>query len=218
MKACWGGTRGPWGGPKDLWEGPQDSREGPQDPLSNSRPLSGCSSGGAHCDIDENGCLVANDDGSRDGGAWCDPGLGSGSPRGGRGPGSPLPSLGLGRGEERDESWGGFRNHCEDVGRPVDNPDVGGALLGGGETLVAGCLRSKLSVITWNCATLFGAAPRTHEQRRRHAAKVDRVVSFSCRHDAVMLQEVHGNEQDIGELASRIPRHSILGSLCRGVS
>ena len=36
--------------------------------------------------------------------------------------------------------------------------------------------------------------------------------------DVAMLQEVHGNEQDIGELASRIPRHSILGSFCRDPS
>ena len=88
----------------------------------------------------------------------------------------------------------------------------------GGETFVASGLRSKLSVITWNCATLFGAAPRTHDQRRRHAAKIDRVVSFPCRHDVVMLQEVHGNEQDLSELAGRIPRHSILGSFCRDAS
>ena len=70
-------------------------------------------------------------------------------------------------------------------------------------------------MITWNCATLFGAAPRTHDQRRRHAAKIDRVVSFSCRHDVVLLQEVHGNEQDLSELSSRIPRNTILGSFCR---
>ena len=85
----------------------------------------------------------------------------------------------------------------------------------GGETFVAGGLKSMLFVITWSCATLFGAAPRIHGQRRRHAAKIDRVVSFSCRHDVVMLQEVHGNEQDLSELASRIPRHSNLGSFCR---
>ena len=33
-----------------------------------------------------------------------------------------------------------------------------------------------------------------------------------------MLQEVHCNEQDIGELAGRIHRHSILGSFCRDPS
>ena len=44
------------------------------------------------------------------------------------------------------------------------------------------------------------------------------VLFFSCRHDVVMLQEAHGNEQDNGELASRIPRHSILGSFCRDPS
>ena len=74
-------------------------------------------------------------------------------------------------------------------------------------------------MVTWNCATLFGAAPRTRGQRRRRAAKIDRVISFSCRHDVVMLQEVRGNEQDIGELANRIPRHSFLGcSFCRDSS
>ena len=82
--------------------------------------------------------------------------------------------------------------------------------MGGGETFVAGRYESKLSVVTWNCATLFGAAPRTHEQRRRHAAKIDRVVALAGRHDVVMLQEVHGNSEDIGELASRITRHSFL--------
>ena len=82
--------------------------------------------------------------------------------------------------------------------------------LGDGETFVAGRYESKLSVVTWNCATLFGAAPRTHEQRRRHAAKIDRVVALAGRHDVVMLQEVHGNSEDIGELASRITRHSFV--------
>ena len=62
---------------------------------------------------------------------------------------------------------------------------------------------------------LVRSCSNIREQRRRHAAKIDRVVSFSCRHDVAMLQEVHGNEQDIGELTSRIPRHSILGSFCR---
>ena len=85
----------------------------------------------------------------------------------------------------------------------------------GGETFVAGHFESRLSVVTWNCATLFGAAPRTREQKRRHAAKVDRVVSFACRHDVVMLQVAHGNKEDIGELANKIPRHYILGSFCR---
>ena len=70
-------------------------------------------------------------------------------------------------------------------------------------------------MVTWNCATLFGAAPRNLEQRRRHAAKIDRVVSLAGRHDVVMLQEVHGNSEDIGELASRITRHSFFGSFCR---
>ena len=83
-----------------------------------------------------------------------------------------------------------------------------------GETYIAGRLGSKLSVITWNFATLFGAAPGIRDQKRRHAAKVDRIVSFACRHDVVMLQEVHGSEQDIGELASRMPRHFILGPFC----
>ena len=44
------------------------------------------------------------------------------------------------------------------------------------------------------------------------------MLFFSCRHDVVMLQEAHGNEQDNGELASRIPRHYILGSFCRDPS
>ena len=120
-----------------------------------------------------------------------------------------------------DNAWGvwgaggGLGNHCEDVCRLGGSLGGPGDGLGDEETFVAGRLESNLSVVTWNCATLFGAAPRTREQRRRHAAKVDRVVSFSCRHDVVMLQEVHGNEQDNGELAGRIPRHSILGSFCR---
>ena len=86
---------------------------------------------------------------------------------------------------------------------------------GGGETFIAGHLESRISVVTWNCATLFGAAPRTREQKRRRAAKVGRVVSFACRHGVVMLQEVHGNRQDSGELASRTPRHSVFGPFCR---
>ena len=86
---------------------------------------------------------------------------------------------------------------------------------GGGELSIAGHLESRLSAITWNCATLFGAAQGIRGQNRRHAAKVDRVTSFACRHDVAMLQEVHGNKEDIGELAGRIPRHYILGSFCR---
>ena len=148
-----------------------------------------------------------------------DPGSGGGSPRGGRGPGSPLASRPV-RGQRfvSKGGWGGPRNHCEDACRRGNGHGGLDDELGSGETFVAGRLESKLSVVTWNCATLFGAAPRTREQRRRHAAKIDRVVSFSCRYDVVMLQEVHGNEQDIGELASRIPRHYMLDSFCRDSS
>ena len=95
--------------------------------------------------------------------------------------------------------------------------NLGCKLSGGeGETCIAGRLESKLSVVTWDCATLPGAAPGIREQKRRHAAKIDRIVSFACRHDVVMLQEAHGDGQGIGELASRIPTRSILGSFCRG--
>ena len=76
------------------------------------------------------------------------------------------------------EGWGDLRNHCEDVCRRGSGHDGRDGGLSDGETFVAGRLESKLSVVTWNCATLFGAAPRTREQRRRHAAKVDRVVFF----------------------------------------
>ena len=88
--------------------------------------------------------------------------------------------------------------------------------MGGGGTFVAGRFGGRLSVVTWGCATLFGAAPRTRGQRRRHAAKIGRVVAMACRHGVVMLQEVHGNREDVGELAGRTARHSILGSFCRG--
>ena len=55
---------------------------------------------------DSGSCLVSSS---------VNPGLGGGSPRGGRGSGSPL------------EGWGGLRNHCEDVCL-----ESGGGVLGGG--------------------------------------------------------------------------------------
>ena len=83
-----------------------------------------------------------------------------------------------------DNAWGvwgaggGLRNHCEDVCRRGNGHGGLGDGLCDGETFVAGRLESRLSVVTWNCATLFGAAPRSREQRRRHAAKIDRVAFF----------------------------------------
>ena len=58
-----------------------------------------------------------------------DPGSGGGSPRGGRGPGSPLASRPV-RGQRIGSvgSWGGLENHCEDVGpcgNGHDDPDGG---------------------------------------------------------------------------------------------
>lgn len=81
--------------------------------------------------------------------------------------------------------------------------------------LLVGLRVRRLSVVNWSCATLFDAAPMTREQRRRHAAKIDRVVALACRRDVVMLQEVHGKGEDIGELANRVARHILLGSFCR---
>ena len=79
-------------------------------------------------------------------------GSGGGSPRGGRGPGSLL------------EGWGGFGNRCEDVrlrGSDRDGPGVGLS-----DPSVVHSVKGtywcgfNLSFVTWNCASLFGSAPR----------------------------------------------------------
>ena len=44
--------------------------------------------------------------------------------------------------------------------------------------------------------------------------KVDKIVGLAQRHDVIMLQEVHGCNEDIAELQCRLPRHLIFGSFC----
>ena len=91
-----------------------------------------------------------------------DPGSGSGSPRGGRGPGSSLSSRPV-RGQRLGsvEGRGGLRNHCEDVGRCGNGRD---GLAGGlSDAVVHGVKDTgvgfSLSFVTWNCASLFGSCP-----------------------------------------------------------
>ena len=98
------------------------------------------------------------------------PGSGRGSPRGGRGPGSPVASRPV-RGQRLGsvEGWGGLRNHCEDVVRCGNGHD---GLDGGlGDVVVHGVkgtgVSLGLSFVTWNCAGLFGHAPRDGIGRKR---------------------------------------------------
>ena len=71
-----------------------------------------------------------------------------------------------------------------------------------------------LSFVTWNCASLFGYAPRDELGRKRYRAKVDRVVEPAMSHDVVFLQEVHGCEGDLSSLGCYTPNHLLCGSLC----
>ena len=42
--------------------------------------------------------------------------------------------------------------------------------------------------MTWNCAGLFGFAPRDAIGRKRYRSKVDKVVSLAMSHDVVFLR------------------------------
>ena len=68
--------------------------------------------------------------------------------------------------------------------------------------------------MTWNCASLFGFAPRDELGRKRYWAKIDRVVGLAMSHDVVFLQEVHGCEGDLSSLGCYIPNHFLCGSFC----
>ena len=48
-----------------------------------------------------------------------------------------------------------------------------------------------LSFVTWNCASLFGFAPRDEAGRKRYRSKVDKVINLAMSHDVAFLQEVH---------------------------
>ena len=77
----------------------------------------------------DNACVDSGGDDRCPGFSCVDPGSGGGSPRGGRGPGSPLASRPV-RGQRigRVEGWGVLENRCEDVGRcgnGHDGPDGG---------------------------------------------------------------------------------------------
>ena len=137
-----------------------------------------------------------------------DPGSGSGSPRGGRGPGSSFSSRPV-RGQRLGsvEGWGGLRNHCEDVGRCGNRHD---GLDGGlSDAVVHGVKGTgvgfSLSFVAWNCASLFGHAPRDEVGRKRYRSKIDKVVGLAMSHDVVFLQEVHGCEGDLSSLGCYIP-------------
>ena len=111
--------------------------------------------------------------GGRDGGSrlvsFSDgPGSGGGSPRGGRGPGSPL------------AGWGGLRNHCEDVGRGC-REDRGGLdrelnCLSVVHSATGTGVGFDMSFVTWNCASLLGLLRETRLGGRHVAPKRTRLL------------------------------------------
>ena len=68
--------------------------------------------------------------------------------------------------------------------------------------------------MTWDCASLFGYAPRGEIGMKRYRSKIDRVVGLAMSHDVVFLQEVHGYEGDLSSLGCYIPDHLLCGSFC----
>ena len=82
------------------------------------------------------------------------------------------------------------------------------------ETFLSGEVSCQLIPVTWNCATLLDALPRTSDQRERHAHKIDFVTRLALGYDVVMLQEVHRGAGDLAELSHRLPSHKIEGSFC----
>ena len=129
----------------------------------------------------------------------------AGLPSDGRGP-RPLPDSG------REGGVSGFpENHCSALGSPSpgDGCAVGGIGRDGGATC------RSLSVVTWNCASLFGAAPRDEVGRKRYLAKMNKVAGLARNHDVVFLQEVHGSEEDLTSLGCYIPNHLLCGSFCQ---
>ena len=151
-----------------------------------------------------------------DGGGSClassgvNPGSGGGSPRGGRGPGSPLASRPV-RGQRLGsvEGWGGLRNHCEDV-CPVSR--VGG---GDGGTCDVGDDRSVSDDVRV-------PDPRDEEERRTGTAS--NRASNSGNDDGHCLAYSYGDPGSGGgsprggrgpgpPLASRPVREQRLGSV-----
>ena len=64
-----------------------------------------------------------------------------------------------------------------------------------------------LPSVTWNCASLFGFAPRDEAGRKRYRTKMDEVVSLAMSHDIAFLQEGHGCEGDLPSVGCYIPNH-----------
>ena len=90
-----------------------------------------------------------------------------------------------------------------------DDPDGGNVL---GETFVAGQLVDGVTVVIWNCATLFGTRPLTSSHRKRHIRKINKVGQLASKYGVVMLQEIHCRVDDLSELTRMLPRHGIFGS------
>ena len=197
MKVVGGGLRGSsslMGLVGPLWEGPWSSAWGGE-----GVPINRCGDVGA---------------GGRDGGSHLDSsssglGLGGSSPRGGRGPGSPL------------GGWAVPNNHCVAVGRGCRgcqggrgglDSDLGGLAAVHSTKGTGVCF--ALSSMTWNCASLFGFAPRDEVGRKRYRSKMNNVINLAMSHDVVFLQEVHGRGVDLPFLGCYIPSHLSCGSLC----
>ena len=98
------------------------------------------------------------------------------------------------------------------VGRHPEVREPGGGLRQ--ETFLSGEVLCQLIPVTWNCATLLGALPRSSDQRERHVHKIDFAAGLALGNDVVMLQEVHGGAGDLAELDHRLPRHKVVGSFC----
>ena len=65
--------------------------------------------------------------------------------------------------------------------------------------------------MTWNCASLFGFAPRDEVGKKRYRSKIGKGVGLAM---LFFLPEVHGREGDLSSLECYTPNHLLCGSLC----
>jgi endonuclease/exonuclease/phosphatase family metal-dependent hydrolase len=71
-----------------------------------------------------------------------------------------------------------------------------------------------LSLATWNVPGFFGSVQSSHQRVRWKQRTAAQLLTA---HQVVALQEVHGNEADLGVLAGRHGTHHFFGTFCESV-
>ena len=107
---------------------------------------------------------------------------------------------------EASQAVGALTQGPLDGGLPPAPPSHPGAAENGAFTI-----RNKLSIVSYNSATLFGSVHGSHAWQRKKLANIAQLIN---KYDIVLCQETHGSEGDLSSLERDFTSHVHFGSFC----